>query len=137
MQQVVPLDPSELEKSLGPGYRKGWYGWKKLGERRHECDIGSINSTYTRSIRFTYQRVKREIRKRQPYETFCKFLEKKYHSKGHMVIAKACSPTFEPRTNEGLGIMAFSEVSARDPIFYRWHRHIEDVVQEYRNTQLP
>ena len=25
----------------------------------------------------------------------------------------------------------------RDPIFYRWHAHIEDLVQEYRDKKLP
>ena len=74
--------------------------------------------------------------RKQPYETFCEFLEKKYHSKGHMVIAKACSPLYKT-PDRILGIMAYSEVSARDPIFYRWHRHVEDLVQEYRDTQLP
>ena len=29
------------------------------------------------------------------------------------------------------------QVSARDPIFYRWHAHIEDIVQQYRDTRLP
>ena len=33
--------------------------------------------------------------------------------------------------------MSYSEVSARDPIFYRWHGHIEDIMQKYRDTKLP
>ena len=33
--------------------------------------------------------------------------------------------------------MSYSEVSARDPIFYRWHGHIEDIIQKYRDTKLP
>lgn len=29
--------------------------------------------------------------------------------------------------------MAFSQVSARDPIFYRWHGSIENIVQRWRD----
>ena len=33
--------------------------------------------------------------------------------------------------------MSYTEVSAREPIFYRWHGHLEDLMQEYRDTKLP
>ena len=33
--------------------------------------------------------------------------------------------------------MAFSETAARDPVFYRWHSHIEDLAQEFRDSKMP
>ena len=32
--------------------------------------------------------------------------------------------------------MWHSAVSARDPVFYRWHRHIEDLLEKYKDTRL-
>jgi len=34
------------------------------------------------------------------------------------------------------GPMWFSEASARDPVFYRWHGHIDDLAQEFRDRHL-
>merc|ERR1711974_3280 len=31
----------------------------------------------------------------------------------------------------------FSEVSARDPVFYRWHGHMENLMQKFRDERLP
>ena len=133
---MVPLDPSELQKSLGPGYRKGWYGWGSLGERKGDCVVGNRNRTYILAVSAMYERVKAELVRKQTLEEFYTFLEKKYHNMGHMVIARGCSPKFEP-PSRFMGAMAFSEVSARDPIFWRWHGHIEDTAQAFRDRQLP
>lgn len=32
--------------------------------------------------------------------------------------------------------MVASESSARDPIFYRWHRHVEELLQDFRDRKL-
>ena len=32
--------------------------------------------------------------------------------------------------------MWHSAVSARDPVFYRWHRHIEDLLEKYKDSRL-
>ena len=74
--------------------------------------------------------------RKQTYEEFCEFVEPTYHSEGHIIIAQACSPIYNARSGRGSGVMAFSEVSARDPIFYRWHTHIENIMQEFRDKQL-
>ena len=137
VKPVVPLNPSELKKSLGPGYRKGWYAWKTLGDRKEDCDVKSSNSSMVEIMSNVYDKIKAEIARKQTYEEFSKFVETRYHNKGHIVIAKACSSTYDPLTSKGQGPMAFSEVSARDPIFWRWHGHVEDILQEYRDKQLP
>ena len=71
------------------------------------------------------------IRYENDYEKFSEYLELHYHRHGHTVIAKDC------KTKGVEGVMSYSEVSARDPIFYRWHGHIEDIMQKYRDTKLP
>ena len=65
------------------------------------------------------------------YETFSQYLEKHYHSVGHSIIATDCK-------SSGIeGVMSYSEASARDPIFYRWHNHLEDILQKFRDTKMP
>ena len=129
IEPVVPLDPSEFRKSLGPAYRKGWYLPKGLGERKANCKVGRSNMNIISTL---YKKVKQKIKRKQSTEDFYKYLETKYHADGHMIVARACSTK-----RDELSQMAYSEVSARDPIFYRWHKHLEVVAQEYRNKRLP
>ena len=56
-----------------------------------------------------------------------------YHSLGHLLISEHCSPEGE----EGNGPMGYDMVSARDPIFYRWHGHLEQLLQNFRDRHLP
>ena len=139
MKAVVPLDPTEFKKPLGPGYRRGWYAWRDLGDRKDECVIEHFKTSYGQRLNEAYAHVLSEMSREHSYEKFCQLFEETYHSKGHTFVATACSTTLQSPDWRpyGLGPMAFSEVSARDPIFYQWHSHIENVVQEYRDKQLP
>lgn len=47
------------------------------------------------------------------------------HNTVHGAIGDDCSP------NGTSGQMSFSEVSGRDPIFWKWHQNIEDLVQGF------
>ena len=60
-----------------------------------------------------------------------------YHNTGHMLVGLHCrsKPDEDPRNSTGP--MGFDVMSARDPIFYRWHGHLEDLNQQYRDTKLP
>ena len=136
LKPVVPLDPTEFAKSLGPEYKTGWYAVPEVGGRMANCMVANHNATFIVKMKRVYKAVKNQTKEKNGYEEFLSFLEEKYHWQGHMFIAQACSPIFEP-TWYGMGVMAYSEVSARDPIFYRWHTHIEDLIQEFRDTQLP
>lgn len=100
------------------------------------CIVANHNATFIVKMKKVHEAVKNQIKEKKGYEEFLSFLEKKYHGKGHDFIAEACSPIFKPKWN-GMGVMAYSDVSARDPIFYRWHTHIEDLIQEFRDKQLP
>ena len=49
-----------------------------------------------------------------------------------MAIATTCADC------EGCtSLMVASESSARDPIFYRWHKHVEELLQDFRDKKLP
>ena len=59
----------------------------------------------------------RELSRELHDETF----ENNYHGFGHVIIAQNC------KTRHGPGLMLKAEASARDPVFYRWHQHIDDL----------
>ena len=81
----------------------------------------------TRTLYYTYREVRRELEGNTPFEQFGRTLDD-FHGNGHWDIAIQCS-------ENGVGVMSYSEVSARDPIFYRWHAHIEDIAQQFRDTK--
>ena len=56
-----------------------------------------------------------------------------YHSIGHMVIATCASGGLQAKPHN---IMANAEVSARDPIFWRWHKHIDQVYKQKKKELM-
>lgn len=69
------------------------------------------------------------------YEKFLRYVEAYYHNFGHMMIARDCNtPDAGSPQN---AVMSYSEVSARDPLFFKWHGHLEEFLQTYRDTKLP
>ena len=121
---MVPLNSSILQTGLGEGYPVGWYGWEKLEGRNNDC---KLSSSAMKELKVLFGHVKKNMN--EPFETFAKVLGA-FHNRGHWFIGAECSPLNE-------GGMHFSQVSARDPIFWRWHLYIENMVQRHRNRQLP
>ena len=136
MRPVVPLDPTEFRKPLGPGYNPGWYAWPGLGGRKDDCEIQNFNTSYIDIMAEKYAEVQTNMNEILNFEEFGQSLEKWYHTSGHTFIAKACSTIFDVANDTGMGVMSFSEVSGRDPIFYRWHTHIEEIVQQFRDMKM-
>ncbi|XP_022907908.2 phenoloxidase 1-like [Onthophagus taurus] len=54
------------------------------------------------------------------------------HNMGHVFISLAHDPDF--RYLEDAGIMSDTATAMRDPVFYRWHGHIDEVFQRYKAT---
>nr|CAZ66719.1 hemocyanin subunit 5b [Pandinus imperator] len=54
------------------------------------------------------------------------------HNWGHVLIAEAHDHDGRYQTNPG--VMSDTATSLRDPIFYRWHRFIDDMIQEYKEN---
>nr|CAZ66714.1 hemocyanin subunit 3c [Pandinus imperator] len=57
------------------------------------------------------------------------------HNWGHVMMAAIQDPKGKYQTNPG--VMSDTATSLRDPIFYRWHRFIDNLFQEYKNAQHP
>lgn len=53
------------------------------------------------------------------------------HNIGHGIIARLRDPLDDPRP----GVMNSPEVAIRDPVFYRWHRHVDDIAFTWQQTQ--
>merc|ERR1712142_696984 len=73
----------------------------------------------------------RNLMRGASFEAFGRSLNR-FHGSGHVIIGNRCPTSFR-----GEGVMRHTETSARDPIFYRWHTFLENLVQEYRDTRLP
>ena len=116
---MVPLNFKILQTGLGPGYQVGFYGWSGLEGRIKNCKITDLENLQHKYSTFMSPM-------NEPFEEFSEAFDE-FHGEGHVSIATACSPL------NGEGGMWYTEVSARDPIFYRWHQYLENIIQDYRN----
>uniref|UniRef100_A0A2L2Y4P5 Hemocyanin subunit B n=1 Tax=Parasteatoda tepidariorum TaxID=114398 RepID=A0A2L2Y4P5_PARTP len=57
------------------------------------------------------------------------------HNWGHVLFAAAHDPDGRFKLNPG--VMDDTATALRDPIFYRWHRFIDDLFQEYKRSLPP
>ena len=128
VEPVVPLTLADLQRPLGPGYTVGFYGWEDLAGRIDNC---RLENWRIRQLEQHYDIIQRRIVLGLSLEQIGNRLDV-FHGVGHNAIGQDCS-TSPPDE----GVMMFSEVSARDPIFYRWHTYLENIVQNYRNTNYP
>ncbi|HYP39696.1 MAG TPA: tyrosinase family protein [Chloroflexia bacterium] len=56
-----------------------------------------------------------------------------HHGMGHVLIALA----HDPRGNTWPGVMLYTDTAIRDPVFYRWHRHVDDFLYQWQEDQPP
>ena len=57
-----------------------------------------------------------------------------HHHLGHVLLAHLAPPS---RTGGLPGVMASPATAARDPLFFRWHRHVDDILDAWQSTHLP
>jgi hypothetical protein len=57
-----------------------------------------------------------------------------YHNFGHVLIANLADPAGPSPTEPG--VMTSTATAMRDPIFYRWHRHVDDVFFTWQEQHL-
>ena len=127
VRPVVPLSMRSFQGSLGRGYRVGWYGWPGVSGRRESCRVSSRDR---RRLQILYDNARNFMRSTS-FEAFGRSLNR-FHGRGHVIIGNRCPTSFR-----GEGVMTHTETSARDPIFYRWHSFLENLVQEYRDINYP
>ena len=74
-----------------------------------------LKPEFTNEIARKFQRVEGRIKRTTDENRFGYSLERVYHAEGHLVIGEHC----KNNPNDFDSPMVFSEVSARDPVFYR------------------
>nr|CCA94928.1 hemocyanin subunit g [Mastigoproctus giganteus] len=57
------------------------------------------------------------------------------HNWGHVMMARMHDP--DGRYQENPGVMSDTSTSLRDPIFYRWHRFVDNIFKDYKSTLHP
>nr|XP_053647282.1 hemocyanin F chain-like [Cherax quadricarinatus] len=57
------------------------------------------------------------------------------HNLGHLMIA--FTHDNDGAHKEEIGVMGDSATAMRDPVFYRWHKFVDGIFQEYKMTQPP
>lgn len=129
LPDIVPLDSKAIDKRLGPGYKEGFFAWQGLGGRKNNCKLSWKNrKSYKRMAKI----VEKELSTDSDFEYWAEGELMYFHAYGHMYISNDCTPR-----GYAFGMMGFSETSARDPVFYRLHTHIDNIVQRFRNKKLP
>jgi tyrosinase len=58
-----------------------------------------------------------------------------HHNFGHVLLANLTDPS-GPHSNRP-GVMTSTATAMRDPAFYRWHRHVDDVFFAWQERHLP
>uniref|UniRef100_A0A1I8NVC5 tyrosinase n=1 Tax=Stomoxys calcitrans TaxID=35570 RepID=A0A1I8NVC5_STOCA len=58
-----------------------------------------------------------------------------FHNMGHILISYAHDP--DHRHLENFGVMGDTTTAMRDPVFYRWHGHIDDIFHEHKRRLQP
>jgi len=66
-------------------------------------------------------------------EDYVEQLQNGYHNVGHVKLSEACSGNGQAKSH----ILYTSTASARDPVFYRWHLEVENIIAAFLNTKQP
>lgn len=69
------------------------------------------------------------------FNSFIFYLSSDYHGSGHTLIGYQHDP--DHRHLESFGVMGENTVSMRDPAFYRWHSHIDDIFDTHKRKLNP
>ena len=111
LPELIPLNYSNFKQSLGPGYNTEYFRFQDLQDRKGDCLVKA------KDVKITEGR--RKSLESSPGSSVAEFMDNiyksGYHERGHLDIGDSCG-----------GPMPFAEASARDPIFWRWHKHIKD-----------
>ena len=124
LPDLVPLDIQNFRLSLGPGYDTGYFAWPGLVDRQDDCIVKEED--------LAEQTQRLQELTRNPGVSMEAFRHKLdgYHSGGHTAVGD-CNKRL------GIGPMTYSECSARDPTFWRLHKHLEELVVDTVHKILP
>ena len=87
-----------------------------------------------------YERVQNALENEDNYDNFMETLWRQYHGSGHILVGVHCNTNPDTDANGypiHMSLIGYTEMAGRDPIFYRWHLHLEELNQQFRDTKLP
>ena len=126
----------------------GWYGFEPLADRIDDCVIENVQFAIDPAFPTPPPSMDEFVQedslvqemlndpKATSLEDFAILVSGKYHMMGHLMLGDYC---VRPGSQgpQGRSGMTFDAVSARDPIFYRWHGHMENLMQQFRDRKMP
>jgi len=129
LPDLVPLGPVAMGQGMGPGFNLGYWAWNDLTSRPDDCRTDQEN--VTKLVRSG------EGLKNSRMPTFQDFMlnlkHSGYHEDGHLAVGY-CRDRNNQQTNNP---MTYAQVSARDPLFWRWHKHVSNFIREITNSIMP
>ena len=60
-----------------------------------------------------------------------------HHNAGHIFLAYINDPQNAGSPNDIPGVMSETRTAIRDPIFFRWHKHVDDISFTWQETRVP
>ena len=135
LKLVTSLGPTLLITSL---LDKVTYGRCSVDENGSCTDGGNQQGHY---LVDGYERVQNALENEDNYDNFMETLWDRYHFTGHLLVGIHCrtNPDTHPETGFPIhvSLIGTTAMAGRDPIFYRWHLHLEELNQQFRDTKLP
>ena len=121
LPELIPLNDTNLSQSLGPGYIMGHFQYQGHQDRRTDCvlkpKVVEIIGERKRSLESNHGSSVSEFMKN--------IYESGYHEYGLLNIGDSCGAP-----------MPLSDAAARDPLFWRWHKHIKDFVRATLDSKV-
>ena len=121
LPELFPLNDTNLRQSLGPGYIMGHFQYQGHNDRQRDCvlkpKIVEIIENSKKSLETNHGVSVSEFLKN--------IYESGYHEYGLLNIGESCG-----------GPMPLAEAAARDPLFWRWHKHIKDFARATLDTKV-
>ncbi|CAL4058601.1 unnamed protein product, partial [Meganyctiphanes norvegica] len=130
--QFVPFDINDMERwreRLFDAIHKG-YMKKKNGERVFLSDNVEPGSNQQRGIDILGDTFEAD-----EHLSVNPAFYGSLHNTGHDMIAFIHDP--QGHHKEELGVIGDTSTACRDPAFWRWHKFVDDVFQEYKMQQEP
>ena len=137
IRKIEPLNYTGFSSSIGPGYKRGWYAPRDMGGRASNC-VPDNNRRNKKNMKMRYESVIDKLSSNADINDLHDIFEIEYHGQGHMKIAENCVTDDKPKSTRDIdwtGPMMSEIASAHDPIFYRWHQHIDDIAQEFYDRE--
>jgi len=107
-----------------------------VSKRNHYGDFASSSETCKIPIEKANEMIEEEQKCDSARESVEQLGERcgQYHALGHILTSKFCVSDRD-RHQRRLSIMTSSKVSARDPLFYRWHYQVDLLYQTFLDKQ--